>query len=438
MRAAFVAAAAAFFAAGAAAAEVTLTTPTSGFNYFNLPGATAEQHLADLAGCRDAIEGAPPSTYLAQSVGSATGNYVGYYYGPAPEAISGAAVGVMGLAYLATGVDAAIDARRRRYANFENCMVVRGWRVARVDETTGRELAGLDQSALTERLSAMVGANIPESDIIRRYNNDAVRAGVALLQAPEAFDEVSLSLRILPDRTPPTAEQRRAATEAASEHSRALGRMPASARPPMPLNRRTLATLDATIVVVHVGGGMVSQGQPSVVFERLSNDDFPAWKADGQPAMFTASAPARLFAAAGDRFTEQTLVFAVPPGRWRVTGMSQGAYAASFCLGGPSFEVAAGEVVYAGAFFTEQRDRGPDLSLDRARTALANAPALAERLRPAAYRNGELYPCGGSYFYALEVPDAPFREGYAFGSLASTRITLAAAPSAVETAPPTP
>ena len=85
-------------------------------------------------------------------------------------------------------------------------------------------------------------------------------------------------------------------------------------------------------------------------------------------------------------------------------------------MGEGAVRVARGDVVYAGAFYTSEHDRGPDLSMERAQAALANAPALAQRLRPAEYRNGEVFQCMGSYFYAYEVPGAPFRESYTHGS----------------------
>ncbi|MCX7357476.1 MAG: hypothetical protein NT015_04930 [Alphaproteobacteria bacterium] len=117
----------------------------------------------------------------------------------------------------------------------------------------------------------------------------------------------------------------------------------------------------------------------------------------------------------------QTHIVQVPPGRWRVTSITQtsgfdyAVYITDFCLGAPSFEVRAGEAVYAGSF-TQRGAFGPDMDLTAAQADLAEVPAIASRLRAASYINGATYPCGGTYIYALEVPGAPFSEDYAYGS----------------------
>jgi hypothetical protein len=424
------------FAIGAASAQTatTLTTPTSGYHYFNRPGATIEEHLADLTTCRDALDGVPPGAQgLMANAGAAVGNYAGYVYTPSTEALSGAAAGVVGVGYLAAGVDAMIDARRMRHANFENCMVVRGWRVARLDDATGRELDSLPQAELATRLASLVGVDIPGDQIIRRFGNEAPRERVTLFAAPEAFDEVSLSVQSLADRPEPTEEERaalraaqREARNTAREEARARRRDPAlraqhealmAAVTPVQIQPRAIASLpqDATVIVVHFGGPMGGALMPSITFVRVPDPNAQTAE-DSAASAFAASPPARLIAPAGQRLMERTFVFTVPPGRWRLQGMMEGQYSASFCLGSPSFEVARGDVVYAGAFYTSEHDRGPDLSMERAQAALANAPALAQRLRPAEYRNGEVFQCMGSYFYAYEVPGAPFRESYTHGS----------------------
>lgn len=396
MRTLMMALAAAVLFANASAAQTTITTAVSGYNYFNRPGATLQQHFDDLEACRVQVG------HASQPNGAST------------------ALVTMGMSGgIIAGIDGAIAARRARSANYENCMVVRGWRVVGVDEALGRELGHLDQPALALRLATMVGADTPEGAILRVFNNDATRADVTIFAAPDAFDQVSLSLRAMPDRPDQTSDERRAERD----RLRALGQPPRTANSLQPINTRRLRELpaDAALVVVHIGAPMVSGPiTPGVVFERVSRDDRPAWASDGLAADFIASAPMRLIAPAGERLAERTLIFMVPPGRWRVSGMFEGSYSVSFCLGAPSFEIAAGEVVYAGSFYTDIRDRGPDLTLTPAETALASVPELRARLRPAAYANGETFACAGSYIYAFEASDAPYREGYGFGSNALT------------------
>lgn len=388
----------------------SITTATEGFTYFNRPGATAEQHFSDLEACRQQVRRVAP-----------------------PFGGDGA---------LMVAIEGAIVLRRGRAANFENCMVAKGWRVARVQAALAEELRTLDQTILAERLGLMIGADIPSEEILRRFDNDAAHAHVRLFERPGPFDQVSLSVRAMPERPDWTPEEARAERD----RVRAFGRMPRSATPPRPIRGREIANLpaDAAVIVIHVGMPMAPPAraytaQPGVVFERVVAEDRPAWL-DGQPAVFVAKPPGRLIAPAGERLTEGTLVFSVPPGRWRLNAMNQNEFSMSFCLGAPSFEVAAGEVVYAGAYYTELGPRGPDLSLDRAREALADAPVLAARLRPAEYRNGETFLCNGAYLYAYEVDGAPFREGYVHGSMAlrnsSSQDAAAAASDASSSAAP--
>jgi hypothetical protein len=111
----------------------------------------------------------------------------------------------------------------------------------------------------------------------------------------------------------------------------------------------------------------------------------------------------------------KTYVISAPPGRWRLQGVG----AASFCLGGPAFDVGAGEAVFAGAF-DASAPYAPDLDLGPAKAELGDT-ALAARLKPARWSNGESFPCGvmqPSTIYVLEIPDAPFAPAYQAGSRA--------------------
>jgi hypothetical protein len=113
-------------------------------------------------------------------------------------------------------------------------------------------------------------------------------------------------------------------------------------------------------------------------------------------------------------------VFGVPPGRWRISGVTNSSYAAlelNFCLGSPSFEIKAGDVLYAGAFDMDAADIGPDLDLAPAKRWLGSAPQT-ERLQAVSYMNGSRAPCSGDEIYALEVKGAPFDPSYQWGSKA--------------------
>ena len=89
----------------------------------------------------------------------------------------------------------------------------------------------------------------------------------------------------------------------------------------------------------------------------------------------------------------------------------------NFCLGAPSFDVQAGDVIYAGTIDLDSETIVPDLTLAPAKAFLAGTPA-ADIVKPASYVNGSREQCGAG-MYAYEVPNAPFLPGYSLGSLAA-------------------
>jgi hypothetical protein len=114
------------------------------------------------------------------------------------------------------------------------------------------------------------------------------------------------------------------------------------------------------------------------------------------------------------------LAFSIPPGRWRLSEMGIGLGRLNFCLGSPSFEVAAGEVVYAGSFNLSSENLSPVMSLGDARSWLGETRAAA-RVRVANYSNGWTGDCEGNVLYAIEFDQAPFRPGYVWGGAQTTR-----------------
>jgi hypothetical protein len=84
--------------------------------------------------------------------------------------------------------------------------------------------------------------------------------------------------------------------------------------------------------------------------------------------------------------------------------------------------VPAGEAVFAGTFDASSADPlSPDMDLAPAKATLADA-ALAARLKPAKWVNGETFPCAllrPLAIYALELPGVPFADDYTGGSRSS-------------------
>lgn len=132
-------------------------------------------------------------------------------------------------------------------------------------------------------------------------------------------------------------------------------------------------------------------------------------------------------------------MFAVPPGQWRLEGVSNGAASVAFCMGAPPFDVGQGDVVFAGAFDLSGDSFAPDLTLTPATTALSSHADLASRLRAAAYVNGSAARCNNAAFlYAYEIPGVRFRDAYRAGSQANLAPSVEAASAAAMTAPPAP
>lgn len=399
---------------GAAFAQQSgmIVLPELGAAYFNRPGETLETHRAALEACRADV--APLMQPYPNSAGAS----------------GAAAAGGLAGALVGTAMDAqaqTVATLKAMHANYENCMVVRGWRVVQLDAAHGAQLDELEPDALAARLASMVGSETPEGRVVRSFSNEVAERGTTLYAPPRTPQTISLSLQLLPEsyleiptranRRPMSAmtsdeireqaEERRE-TQAAQRAQREalLGRDRRFARATDADDLAGLAA-DATLVVIRVYG---DAGAGVVLVRTDAEND------RDDSILAQAPVPRRR-----DPSRERTLVFAVPPGHWRVTAMTPSVQAlTSFCLGAPSFDVAAGEAVFAGSFGFGATGPRLEMALEPARAALAGAPAVAERLRAATYTNGETFQCGapGSYLYAYEIADAPFRDGYAMGSRA--------------------
>ena len=275
-------------------------------------------------------------------------------------------------------------------ANVENCMVARGWEVVRLEEAEGKALAALPQPQQAAALAPWVGAAQAHGQVARRY------ALMGAIGWNSALDE----------NHPPRSLSLTAGVHDLGKLVTEDGSRPANWRMLQAGEAKTSVAPAASAIVVRVMA--TTPAQNSWTFVRL---DEPSSGAD-MPAL-TAFTVARQ---AKDPVGAKTYVIAAPPGHWRLQGVGE----ASFCLGGPSFDVGPGEAVFAGAF-----DAGspyvPDLDAGPARAELGDT-ALAQRLKPARWTNGEAFPCAvmrPTTIYVLELPDAPFVPGYRAGSRAT-------------------
>lgn len=399
---------------GAVSAQQTssLAWETPGATYFNRPGATLETQRADLEACRRDVAA------LMQ---------------PFPNGGASVATGAYGLAgaLVGTAMDAqaqTVATLKAMHANYENCMIVRGWRVVQLSAERGDELDDLDTEELAARLSPMVGADTPEGEVVRSFGNEISERSTILYTFPRAPQTTSLCLQLLPESylEIPTRRMNRPMSSMTTEEIRAQAQerreiqeaQRTQREAVVGRSRRFLEAVDAdeiaalpsdsTLIVVRAYGSAAS----GIVLVR--SDAAPE---DDENDSFVAQAPTPR---RRDPATERTFVFAVPAGEWRLTAVSPGPTLTSLCLGAPSFQVRAGEVVFAGSFGFGGSGPRVDMNLAPAQAALAVAPALAEHVRAASYVNGNTFVCGqpASYVYAYEIDGAPFRDGYAIGSRA--------------------
>jgi hypothetical protein len=396
--------AAAFAATTTYASAADLTQVSPGYVYFHRAGATLAEHDAAVRDCSvEAHKAQQPDT---------------------PAAGGGGLLGAL-VVGIVKGVMDGIAERRGVAANIENCMVVRGWEVRRLTVADG-SIAALPQPGQAEKLAPLVGSVPAVGEVSRAYANDAQSGDTTMFTPSGDIDKLSLSLTALA----PIPKGQEPATGPIQNPVK----MAKTARPPKPLKPEQLAAVpaDSALVVVRLTGGQL-QGGEMLTFWRAGPDPRTPAFIDGQPAAFVASLPLKMFAGK-DQAYDVTAVYALPPGQWRLGSAQRGLFVASFCLGQPEFTVGKGETVFAGSFALGAPKIGPELNLEPAKTALAALPDRVAALKPASYVNGATGECGGAYIYALEVPDAPFVEGYRQGSAFKAQTIAAEAKPAETTA----
>lgn len=264
----------------------------------------------------------------------------------------------------------------------ENCMIARGWRVFQLPEAEGRVVSRLPDADFKVRFAPMVGAATPPGVLARQWDNQTARpAAYHTPSRPRAQSRDQLSARSF--RLSGLEVELRTADEA-------NGPMFSGVRG-VPLDRIAAPGPAKAIVVL---GGVGNRG---IHFTRTAGT--------GGEFAFGLNANRRGLWQA----------FEVPAGRYRITRTSWIIH----CLGAPAFDIAPGEVVFAGRFDLEGQALGPTLNLDEVPGQLD--AGLRDRLRPARYENGSTVPCSyGMGIYPLEIPGAPFEPGYRWGSLASS------------------
>lgn len=359
-------------------AGADITQIANGYTYFNKTGSDLGSHNFDVQSCMRAVN-------LVRSFDEARGG---------DKDIVGA------IMWYGSKVGS-------RAAALENCMVVRGWRVVMLPPAEGAALAGLSTDELTGRLEAEIGAERPNGTIARVWANDAADAATTRFNASPKFpSELMLSYRV--------ATQEPKFIPGSLSSPDWTGR-PIDPKwlPKKPLTPATLSLAPAgsAIILARIQGATLRNGI-TIVFQRVGPEiDTLASVADGDLDTFTV----RPFGFGQKDLKDRFMIFALPPGRWRLASINRAFMPLNFCLGSPSFNVGADDVLNLGTFDLSARNITPDVSLGSPRTFLAGLPQ-AGQLRAATYTNGSLGVCGGATIYALEFWNAPFEPGYRWGS----------------------
>lgn len=388
--------------------------PVAGYTYFHRVGASLADQRADLDACRSVVM---RMHYFLPDVavqsGSATASapmYMPYNPSVSPAAEVGASVVLLvGAATAMAAAQRAVELRSMQL-NYENCMMVRGWSVMVLDDASGAGYDRLSRAQLTTQLDTMVGAAAPYGVLGRSFDN------AHEFRPIDEVDEMSLSLRVLPDnyftRPVPRGNSMLTAGNRREERERALR---ARERAEREVERQR--ALEAAYVGGFDGG---ASSVDIATFTETPEGSALVLIESGGPALRLV----RMNVQEGDGFDHIALhrlnevsAFAVPAGEWRLVSLSTNTPATSHCLGAPMFRVESGQVVFAGAF---DADGDISLGLDDARAALAAQPHLAERLQAAPYVNGSTFECGTAWFAtAYEIAGAPFVEGYTGGTRVS-------------------
>ncbi len=369
---------AALLASPSAAIAGTMDRASDGYVYFHRAGADMARHDAAIDACIGEVAGTQQP-----SIGRAHG-------------------GVLTRMILSSARDERQrDADRVAFdANLENCMVARGWDVVRLDDAEGKQIASLPQPQQAATIAPWVGSEPPHGQVVRQYapiDAQSWTGGPGETPGPP-FPSLTAGVHDLSRlNTPPFNPQ------------------PAQWRQLQVAEAKPAPAPNASVIVI--GVKTTAPAKTQWTFVRM---DERAAQGAGLPALtyFVVASPTKPSAREGSAL-EKTYVAVVPPGRWRL----QSSGATSFCLGGPAFDVGAGEAIFAGTF-DAVHPYAPDMTLAPAQSELSD-PALAARLKPANWTNGESFPCSAlrpPTIYVLELPGAPFVNGYAAGTHADRSV----------------
>ena len=387
MKTSFLAATLLALAATPALAQVDLTDTPLAYRYFHRVGADLATHDAELVDC---LRKGAQTVTMSQAMRRQK-----YYYVDLQDLTE----------WTITGALTSAQQRQNVLLNAENCMVVKGWDVVTVSDALGAKLMKLTPAEVAnDFLAQRVGQPVVTGGIIRSWGNDAANPETERFgTGPRIAAKPLLSLKAL--------DPQRLRDGIARPWPKPFdNKMPDTAKPRLLGAGQVAGIPPGSAVIVTRLKGVGSGAGTGFTFERVGADpDVPAWAADGRVAAFQISQSSLAGKPEGKFFA-----IVAPPGEWRLASMGV-LPLLNFCLGSPSFQVKAGEILFAGTFDMGGMPFKPDMEMIAARQFLKARPDLAEQLKPAVWTNGSTGRCGDSVIYAIEFDGAPFAEGYVDG-----------------------
>lgn len=401
---------------------VRIAQPSAGYTYFNKPGATIDDHEADVRSCLLDAKDVVSWDELIDNNRS-----------------------------LIAGALIFERAKSARISALENCMIIRGWRVVALQAEEGQALSETEQSKLKAFLSEQVGAEDPRGRIARIWANEALNAAHKRSElVPVSTNNGQLSLLYLgkiTDLLYPTTnaillEYGSTSSLQKLNHTASMAeRLEAAQRDGAVLARPLFTTSEIEVPASFekkIGRNLAVADLPNIpdgwglIVMRIEGKSFK----NGLGLGFGPYRGPKLRSKKGIIVNEidfgsgflnkgagkdgSWLIRAVPPGEYRLSQMD--VIPLYFCLGSPAFKLEKGEIIYAGTFDLSATVMGPDLTMEPVRAVLAGSP-YAERIKPASYVNGTTSNClGSASIYAIEFQDFPFVEGYEWGSKAKKRL----------------
>jgi hypothetical protein len=367
----------------------SLTGSSPGFHYFYKAGVGMDAHDADLVTCSVAIRGLVNGSDAMTGIAASTGG------GLFPALVGGM-----------------IDSKENRQgaaANIENCMAVKGWSVVGISEEQGELIKALDEPvAIHSALIPLVEATEPKGAVLRGPFANELATGDFLVREAGKRGEISLSVRAVRNKTDVAID--------------AAGKLKPPKPPKLeqgvkaPKSIKTMKDDDLAItdpsashVVLRIrGGNRLILNATSLMLHRLHSDGTEVVY-DGAPV--TAVIGRRKVAKTKDG--ERRLydfVAKIPPGRWKIASISFAQFVTDLCFGAPAFTIGEGEILFLGDIALGETGGYPleTGNLDLAKSILAPAPAIAEKVQAVTYTNGFVSDCFGSYAYAYEVDGAAF------------------------------